>query len=81
MPTPHHRRIGRESISLMAILAGPQIMQAWRHDPNAPEARAYYGVPLGHRVQHAVYYIALAAFLAVMSHDVHQMLQGMHAGA
>jgi len=62
---------------LMAIMAAPQVMQAWRHNPNAPENRPYYGAALEHRVQYAVYYLALAAFLAIMSHELHQTLQGM----
>ncbi|NJD08724.1 MAG: site-2 protease family protein [Methylococcaceae bacterium] len=63
---------------LMAILAAPQVMQAWRHDPTAPENRAYYSVAAEHRMQYAVYYIGLAAFLAIMSNDVHKTLQAMH---
>jgi hypothetical protein len=63
---------------LMAIMAAPQVMQAWRHDPSAPENRAYYGVAAEHRLQYAVYYIGLAAFLAVMSHEVHETLQTLH---
>jgi Zn-dependent protease len=63
---------------LMALLAAPQVMQAWRHDPSAPEARAYYGVPMEYRIQYAVYYLGLTAFLAIMSHDVHGMLENLH---
>lgn len=63
---------------LMAIMAAPQVMQAWRHDPTAPENRAYYTVPAADRLQYAVFYIGLAAFLAIMSHDVHETLQAMH---
>jgi Zn-dependent protease len=65
---------------LMAILAAPQVLQAWRHDPAAPENQAYYAVAPGQRLQYAVYYIGLAAFLAVMSHDVHEMLQSLRGG-
>lgn len=52
---------------LMAILAAPQVMRAWRYDPAAPENAAYYGVSQEHRFTYAVYYLALAAFLAVMA--------------
>ena len=63
---------------LMAILAAPQVMQAWRYDPNAPENRAYYSVKTEQRIIYGIYYIALAAFLAVMSNDVHEMLAGVN---
>ena len=59
---------------LIAILAVPQVMKAWRYDPSAPENRAYYGVSMEHKVTYGAAYIGLAAFLAVMAHDVHQML-------
>ncbi len=59
---------------LMAILAAPQVMRAWHYDPAAPENAAYYGVSQEHRLTYAVYYLALAAFLAVMANDVHDML-------
>ncbi len=59
---------------LMAILAAPQVVRAWHYDPAAPENAAYYGVSQEHRVTYAMYYLALAAFLAVMANDVHEML-------
>ncbi len=62
---------------LMAILAAPQVMKAWRFDPNAPENQAYYTVKPEQRITYALYYIGLAGFLAVMTHDVHEMLAGV----
>jgi Zn-dependent protease len=59
---------------LMAVLAAPQVMKAWRFDPDAPENQAYYSVKPEQRVTYGLYYIGLAAFLAIMSHDVHEML-------
>ena len=64
---------------LLAILAAPQVWKAWKYDANAPENIAYYQVSLETKVTYGVYYLALAAFLAIMSHDVHQMLEGLHA--
>jgi Zn-dependent protease len=61
---------------LIAILAVPQVMKAWRYDPSAPENRDYYAVSIEHKVAYGAAYIGLAAFLAVMSHDVHQMIEG-----
>jgi Zn-dependent protease len=63
---------------LVALLAAPQVMKAFKYDPAAPENVAYYGVSLEHKVTYGVLYIALAAYLAVMSHDVHEMLAQHH---
>lgn len=60
---------------LMAILAAPQVIKAWRFNPNAEEHAAYYRVNAQDRVTYAIYYLALAAFLAIMSNDVHQLLE------
>lgn len=61
---------------LIAVLAVPQVMKAWRYNASAPENLAYYGVSVEHKVTYGAAYIGLAAFLAVMTHDVHQMLGG-----
>jgi Zn-dependent protease len=64
---------------LMAVLAAPRIWQTLRPGPASPEDRAYYGsIPLGQRLAYAFVYLALAGFLAVMSHDVHEMISGVH---
>jgi Zn-dependent protease len=59
---------------IVVILAAPQLMKAWRYDPKAPENVAYYGVPLQTKLEYGVAYLALAALLAVMTYDVHDML-------
>ena len=59
---------------IVAILAGPQLVKAWRYDPNAPENVAYYGVPLQTKLEYGATYLALAALLAIMTYDVHEML-------
>lgn len=64
---------------LMVILAAPQVWKAIKFDPNAPENAAYYAVEPAKRLEYAAYYILLAAFLAVMTSDVHDMLQQLHA--
>ena len=63
---------------LMAILAAPQLWKAYKFDPQAPENVAYYSVPAAKHFEYALYYLALAGFLAVMSFDVHEMLESMH---
>jgi len=59
---------------LMALLAAPQVLKAWRFDPHAPENRDYYAVRGETRLTYALCYIGLLAFLAVMAHDTHEML-------
>lgn len=64
---------------MVAILAAPQVMKAWRFDPEAEENAAYYQASAETRLTYAVYYLALTAFLAIMSSDIHEMLaNGMH---
>jgi len=60
---------------MMAVIAIPQVMKAWHYDPAAPENLAYYAVSNEQRLTYGAAYVGLAAFLAVISNDVHQMLQ------
>jgi Zn-dependent protease len=59
---------------IVAILAAPQLLKAWRYDSKAPENLAYYGVALQTRLEYGATYLALAALLAIMTYDVHEML-------
>lgn len=60
---------------IVAILALPQLMAAWRHDPNAPAP--YYDTPLKTRIEYGIYYLALVGLLGVMTYEVHEMLGGV----
>jgi Zn-dependent protease len=62
---------------LVAILAAPQVLKAWRYDPNAPENADYYRAAPETRFLYGLYYLGLTAFLAVMTGDVHDMLGGL----
>jgi Zn-dependent protease len=64
---------------LMAILAAPQVWKAIRYRSDSPEAQTYYAVSARTKWEYGFYYIVLAAFLAVMTHDVHEMLQATAA--
>ncbi len=64
---------------LIAVLAVPQLMKAWRYDPHAPENRAYYSISNESRLTYTVYYIGLVVFLAMMSHELHDMLGSVRA--
>ena len=66
---------------LIAVLAAPQLMKAWRYRSDSEEARTYYAVPTAVKIEYGAYYLILAAFLAVMTHDVHEMLGALrHVG-
>lgn len=65
---------------LVAILAAPQVWKAFKYDAAAPENVAYYDVGLETRVQYSLLYLGLAGFLAVMAHDVHEMLSAARVG-
>jgi len=60
---------------LVAILAAPHVWQAIRYRKDSPEAQTYYAVSARTKWEYGAYYIVLAAFLALMVHDVHEMLQ------
>jgi Zn-dependent protease len=60
---------------LIAVLAIPQIKLALRKDGGASEKPdGYYSVATETRVNYAVLYLGLAAFLAIMSYQLHGML-------
>jgi len=58
---------------LMALLAAPNVLKAWRGIRGTEEA-AYYMVRLDVRVQYAALYLGLAGFLAIMCNNVHEEL-------
>ncbi|MGH8583938.1 MAG: site-2 protease family protein [Gammaproteobacteria bacterium] len=62
---------------LMAFVAAPQVIKAFRYDPNAPENQSYYGATVRTRFEYAAYYLLLAGFLAVIAYDVHEMLDAV----
>jgi Zn-dependent protease len=59
---------------IIAILAFPQLVRAWKYDPKAPENVAYYAVPLQSKLEYGALYLALTAYLGVMTFEVHEML-------
>ena len=62
---------------VMAVLAFPHVMKAFRYDARAPGNMRYYTTSVETKVTYSVYYLALAAFLSVMTYDVHRMLEGV----
>ncbi|SAI74760.1 Zn-dependent proteases [Bordetella ansorpii] len=60
---------------LVAILALPNAIKAFKYDPKLPENQAYYGAAtLESKLTYGCAYLALVALLAILSHDVHEML-------
>ncbi len=64
---------------LMALLAAPQVWKAWKYRADSEEARTYYAVPTAKKWEYGLMYLGLAAFLAVMTHDTHELLESARA--
>lgn len=68
---------------LIGVLAAPQVWKAIKYRSDSDEARTYYAVPAAVKWEYATWYLGLAGFLAVMVHDVHEMLRAsaaVHSG-
>jgi Zn-dependent protease len=59
---------------VIGIAALPQVLKAWKFDPQAPENLAYHDADLSDKIEYAGLYLCLAAVLAVMCAEVHEML-------
>jgi Zn-dependent protease len=64
-------------LAIIAVIAFPQLIKAWKYDPKAPENLAYYGVPFQTKLEYGGLYLALTAYLSVMTFEVHEMLGAM----
>jgi len=62
---------------LMAVLALPNVVKAWR-GIRTPEDRRYYDVKPETRLSYGVLYLGLAAFLAIMCEQLHAELPRPH---
>jgi len=62
---------------LVAIFSFPQLVKAWKYDPQAPENVAYYQTPVQTKLEYGALYLAFTAYLAVMTYEVHEMLSGV----
>lgn len=60
---------------LIAILAAPSVLAAWRYDPQSPEAQAYRDVSAATKAEYAIMYLGLAIILALLAHNVHEGLR------
>ena len=57
---------------LIAVLALPQLLNTMRGQDTMPPQ--YYAVPMETRIHYGLWYLGLTAYLAIMTHDVHQLL-------
>jgi len=58
---------------VFALLAAPQAWSIWKFR-HSPQGQSYYQVSPAKRWEWGAYYLILAAYLAVMTHDVHALL-------
>ncbi len=65
---------------IVAIMAAPQVLKAWRYKADDPANGDYYRTSAETRLSYATAYLGLLAFLAVMTQDVHEMLGSGRAG-
>src|SRR3954452_20385381 len=65
---------------LIGIAALPALREAWNYDPELPEHRAYYAAPASVRFEYGFFYLALAAFLAIMTELTHKLIEGPLSG-
>jgi Zn-dependent protease len=59
---------------VMAILAAPKVLAAFRYDPRLPKNAEYYATNLQTKIVYGAVYLCLIGFLALASYEVHNML-------
>ncbi len=62
---------------LIAVLAGPQLLKAWRYRSDSEEAKTYYAVSNKIKMEYGAYYLLLLVFLSMISYEVHEQLQAI----
>jgi Zn-dependent protease len=66
-------------LALIAVLAAPQVWKALTCRSDSLEAQEYHAAPWATKLEYGAYYLALLGFLAVMTHDVDEMLRSARA--
>ncbi|MEY8877830.1 MAG: site-2 protease family protein [Leptothrix sp. (in: b-proteobacteria)] len=62
---------------LIALIAAPQVWKAIKYRSDSLEAQTYYAASATTRMEYGLYYVSLTGFLAVMTYEVHEMLQAL----
>lgn len=66
---------------LIALMAAPSAWKAFKYRNDSEEGQTYYLVSNRVKWEYGFYYLALTSFLAIMSHEVHVMLEPYKKGA
>lgn len=59
---------------IVALMAAPQVMKAWKYKADDPAHQGYYVASAETKLNYGVAYLGLLIFLALMTHGVHEML-------
>lgn len=59
---------------LVALLAIPQLVAAWKYDPDSPANEDYYAVGAEDKLTYGVFYVGLIVFLSLMVQGLHTEL-------
>jgi len=59
---------------VMAILAAPKVMEAFRYDPRRSKNALYYATTTRTKAVYGAIYLGLVGFLALASYEVHNMI-------
>ena len=59
---------------VICIAAIPALKQAWNFDKNAVENRSYYSASMATKTEYGIFYIGLAAYLALMTEGTHALI-------
>jgi len=62
---------------LVAVLAFPQVLKAFKYDKSAPENAIYYKTSLETKLTYTAYYLGLVIFLALMCNELHASLHSV----
>lgn len=59
---------------MILIMAAPAALKAWRFDPTAEENKRYYDIAAGERLEYALLYFGMLAYLGYMTEALHEMV-------
>ena len=59
---------------LIGLIAAPQLVKAWKYDPEAPENQSYYAIASRRRLEYLGLYFGLAAYLSFMAYRTHSLV-------
>jgi hypothetical protein len=59
---------------MIGIAAIPALKMAWHYNPDDAEHAKYYNVSLRTKAEYGALYIGLAAYLSVMTQEIHALL-------